>query len=153
MKIPVAALLLSSLTIAAPALSANDAGSRAVVLVARADSDVEALTPTEIRRVFLGMPVYQDGTRLVPLLQTGDRLLYEIFLQAVMYLSATNYETQLVRRVFQYGGTRPIALEDARQFRSRLLADRKHIAFMWEADAQQDPAVRVVQVLWRGETN
>ena len=123
-----------------------------VALVTRSDSNVQALAPTEIRRLFLGMPVYQNDRRLLPILKTDDRLLYEAFLQKAMYLSATNYETQLVRRVFQYGGTRPLATEDPAQFRQTLLSDTQHIGFMWEADALDDPAVRIVQLLWHRES-
>ncbi|MCL5669464.1 MAG: hypothetical protein M1392_05745 [Gammaproteobacteria bacterium] len=50
----------------------------------------------------------EDGVQLVPLLNTGDPMLYEVFLQKVIFLSARNYERQVLSRVFRMGGRRLI---------------------------------------------
>lgn len=132
---------------AAPASSTQ--ASRNVVLVADARSDIRPLTASEIRRLFLGVPVYQQGRRIIPVINDEDRLLYEIFLQKAIFLSAGNYEKQLVRRVFQHGGSRPLNPDDV-DIREVLRSDTQYVTFMWEREIARDPELRIVQQLWHG---
>lgn len=131
--------------------SAEDDGERQLVIVTQRESAIQPLTPGEVRQAFLGIPVFQDQRRVAPVLNTSSKLLYEVFLQKAIYLSADNYERQIVRRVFQYGGARPPAIQDQAELVALLAQDGQRVAFMWHADARRYPKLRVVQVLWRGE--
>lgn len=115
-----------------------------IVLVSAHQSPIKSLAPVEVRRLFLGFPVNQHGQRIQPLLNLSESLLYEVFLQKVIFMSASTYERQVLARTFQQGNAQPLEftaqepLNDA--LKSRLLS----VTFMWEKDAKNKPNLKIV---------
>ena len=121
-----------------------------LVLVAVDDPPPTALTPADVRRLFLGIPQARDGRRLVPLHNTSDPLLYEVFLQKVVHMSARNYERGVLEQVFRAGGQRPVRYDNEAALVAALRHQPGAITYMWADDARRLPGIRVVQELWPG---
>lgn len=146
----VRAALLLVLALAYAAAPAQGTTARSLVLVARADSTLSPLSPTEVRQLFLGIPVVKDGVRLQPLRNQSDPRLYEVFLQKAMFMSADHYERLLLGHVFRFGGSKPPALQDRAAVLQALKAGPARVSFAWEHELRGHAGVRPVQGLWRG---
>lgn len=142
-----AALLLLVFVHAAPA---QDTSARVLVLVVRADSPLAPLKPSEVRQLFLGIPVIKGGVRLEPLRNESDPWLYEIFLQKAMFMSADHYRRLLLGHVFRFGGQKPPALHDRTALLQAVQATPARVSFAWEDDLRGHTHVRPLQTLWRG---
>lgn len=142
-------LLLWVLVAASPVASAAE-DVRTLVAVASARSPLAGLKPAELRFAFLALPVRQGGARPRAVLNQSDPLLYEVFLQKVVFLSSQQYHRQVVSHVFQRGGTRPAVVDDERRLVELLHADPQRVSFMWAQDARRYQGLIVVRVLWQG---
>jgi len=139
-------LVLPLLGQAAAALSAD----RHMVLVAAEGFPVENLPLRELRKAYLGLPVEHESMAVEPLRNLSDPLLYDVFLQKVVFMSRRSYERELLSRVFRLGGTRPVELSAIEQVVAALHAHPGAVTFMWEDTASGLDNVRVVQTLWQG---
>lgn len=126
------------------------AEERALVIVAAEDSPIEAITPHEIRLSFLAVPVRVKGVLVKPVLNPGDPLLHEVFLQKAIYLSDQHYRRQLVSQVFRSGGARPAEARGTDQLVELLQRVPERISYMWQRDAQSRDDLKILQVLWQG---
>lgn len=120
-----------------------------MVTVTGAQSKTASLTQQEMRRLFLGETLIKDGEHLVPLLNTGDPLLYEVFLQNVIHLSARRYERQVLARVFRMSGRRPAAYDDTAKLLEALRSEPGRISYMWDDMAKSSPGVKTIGMLWQ----
>lgn len=121
-----------------------------LVLVSGADLGDIQLTPNQLRRTFLGIPVSINGKGIRALRNTSDPLLNEIFLQKVVYMSEQRYNRQLVSRTFRAGRMWPPNFERQDDLIQTLKSIPGSISVMWEKDAKKDPALHIIQVLWKG---
>lgn len=138
-------LLLAGIGYAAPDRD------RSLVLVAGAGSRVAPLTLAQTRRLYLGAPLEKEGQRITPVRNLTDTMLYQVFLQKVMYMSAGRYERLLVSRVFRGGGRRLATVSTHSQLVETLGSDPYAVSYMWEQAALADPNIRIVGRLWQGE--
>lgn len=121
-----------------------------VVLVTAANSNLPALSPMEVRRLFLGKPLVKDGVRIEGLRNSSDELLQEVFLQKVVFMSVRAYERQLLSNVFRAGGERPADYKESRQLLSALQEKSGALTYMWATVAQATPGVKIIGELWEG---
>ncbi len=148
-------ILMRSLLIClslAPVMAAYAGGVRSLVLVADARSDMPPLTLREVRKAYLGITVVRNGQRIQPLLNRTDEVLYEIFLQKVMFMSSQAYQRQLMKRFLHAKGR---ALRVYR-YRAKLFAAlaEEPLAvtyLMWRNEAARHPNLKVVSELWDGK--
>jgi hypothetical protein len=126
--------------------------SRALVLVSGRSSPLAPLSSAEVRRLYLGKPIEQRGISVTPLRNASDALLYEVFLQKILFMSAQSYERSILTQVYQSGGQRPPLHHDARGLRAALGQQPGGVTFMWRSDAQASPDVKILQVLWQEAT-
>ena len=131
---------------------AAEEGPRALVLVGSATGTLPTLSIAEVRRLYLGRAVEKNGTRLEPIRNVSDPLLYEVFLQKVLFMSAQNYERHILTQVYQSGGPRPSYFDDRQALVAALKNQPAGVTFMWRADALASPEVRIIQVLWLEKT-
>ena len=125
-------------------------GGRALVVVASAASPAETLSAAEVRLSYLAVPVELGGSPVRPVLNQSDELLFEVFLQKVMFLSSDHYRRQLVARVFQSGGARPPVVRELAEVVSMLKEDPRRISYMWQSDAAELVELKTIAVLWQG---
>jgi hypothetical protein len=113
---------------------------------------IESTTPTmaneDVRKLFLGVPTVSNGVRLIPLRNSSDPLLTEVFLQKVIFMSERNYERQLVSRVFRLGGTRPPKYTDIGELLDAVRQSPAAMTFMWSDQVAQTYGVKSCGVLW-----
>ncbi len=146
-----AALLILSLT--ASGSRSLAAEERRLVLVSALSSKITPLSQTDVRRLFLGLPIIQNSARLEPVHNASDPLLNEVFLQKIIFMSAQNYERQLMERVFRSGGHRPIRYTDAEKLIATLQDTPGALSYMWLNKAEKISGIRVVQELWQGQAD
>lgn len=115
-----------------------------LVLVSARQSPIQPLTQTEARRLFLGFPVNQHGRRIQPLINLSEPLLYEVFLQKVVFMSAPSYERRVLARTFQHGDARPLEFTAQEPLNAALKSQLSAITFMWEENIRSKPDFKVV---------
>lgn len=122
--------------------------ARRMVLVTGATSYVPALTPAEVRKLFLGIVVVKDGLRIEPLINLTDPRLHQMFLQKIVFMSSYNYEHHLVTHSRQVGDPLPQEYTDPWQLISALRSRPGSVSYMWAKDAQPRMGLKIVQELW-----
>jgi len=132
-------------------LPADEPNEFTLVLVSAADLGDGQLTPNQLRRVFLGIPVSINGDDIRALRNTSDPLLIEVFLQKVVYMSKRRYKRQLVSQTFRTGQMRPPNFNKHDDLVQALESIPDSVTVMWKRDAEKDPALHVIQVLWKGQ--
>ena len=123
---------------------------RHLVLVANLRSTVAPLSSLEIHKLFLGVPMMNGDQRITPLRNETDSLLYEVFLQKIVYMSGPNYERQLLSQVYRLGGQRPPSFDDLPALIKALEINPQAVTYMWITTVQNIADIRVVQELWQG---
>ena len=108
------------------------------------------LSQREIRRVFLGQAVDKADYHITALINDSDPLLYQVFLQKVVYMSANAYERHLLSTVFRMGGTRPPTHMNVPSLVGALKEQTGTISYMWEQTARTTPGVTIIGELWTG---
>ncbi|MGH8603331.1 MAG: hypothetical protein ACREXR_11335 [Gammaproteobacteria bacterium] len=129
------------------------ADERTVVLAASATSDIPPLTVPEIRKLFLGVPLDKHGKRIIPLLNNSNRLLYEVFLQNVAFMSAPAYEQQVLSIVFRLGGKRPDRYLDPNALLDALRKNPEAVTYLWDDQVREDQDIKLVSKLWTGSVD
>lgn len=138
---------------AALASAALGQAERRLVLVTGAQSPVAPITLRELRRIYLGAALQQDGVRLHALRNRTDPLLHEVFLQKVLFMSARSYERRLLSLALQRGTPRPPQHETETRLLAALRDTPGAVTYMWASAARRVPEVQIVQTLWVGSTD
>lgn len=132
-----------------PGTLARAAEIRELVLVSSNTTDIKPQSLAAVRRTFLGI---QNSNTLngKPIVNQSDPLLYQVFLQKVVYMSARHYERRLISNLFRSGDRRPPEIKDEQQLVVHLRQHRGTVSYMWANKARSSDGIKVVQVLWRG---
>jgi len=143
-------LMLSAVLIANTfALPLPAAEGRKLVLVAGGQSDAAALSPEEVRKLYLGVVVTRDGKTFLPLCNHTDKMAYEVFMQKIMYMSGPAYERALMTRLVRTTSSiRPPEYAAEKELLQALAATPNAVTYMW-ADKAEAAGLRVVAELWR----
>lgn len=143
--------LLSALLLLACCAAAQAETRQLVMVTATPELATAPLTTREIRKIYLGHAITKNGRRIVPLINRSDPLAYQVFLQKVLLMSGPSYERLLLARVFRGGGSRPARFDSPVQLTETLVAQPNTISYMWAVDTQNDPRLRTIIELWRGQ--
>jgi hypothetical protein len=122
----------------------------AVVLVTGKDSSIGTVSSLDIRKAYLGISVTLDGQTVRPVRRRDDEHLDEIFLQSVMAMSHRSYERRLLSLLLKFGTPRPEEVDDRAALLGVFAREPSSITYMWKSDAEADPQVRIIRVLWQG---
>jgi hypothetical protein len=142
-KFTATAVLLTLLAAALPAF-----GEEQLVLIVSAASKVEQLDSLELRKLFLGLTVTYDGSRLRPVLNETDARVKEIFLQNIISMSDITYDRRLLRLALIQGQTQPAVYKDIGQLIGAVAADPSAVSYAWAKDVAHDARIRILRVLW-----
>jgi hypothetical protein len=129
---------------------ADDTHQRQLVLVAAAHSPLAELSNNDVRRIYLGLSDAKSTQRPVPIGNRSDRLLYEVFLQKIVFMSARNYERQILSHVYQTGNQRLEMYENQDDIVQQLKNNPTAISYMWESEAKTKSGLRILQTIWEG---
>jgi len=138
------ALIWLALCGAAPAEEPNS-----LILVTDKASGITSLTSSEIRRLFLGLPVRKNDRPLVPLINQSDPLLYQVFLQKVVFMSSQTYERHLLESVIQLGGQRPKIHNQQDALITDLHQHPGTVSFIWNYKLRIYPSLIAIGETWR----
>lgn len=132
---------------------ADTENQRSLLVVTSIDSSLTSISPKEVRKLFLGVPVSIEGIRLQPLRNITDREIQEVFLQKVMFMSERNYERRLLSFVFRHGGERPETFPTLPELVHALRKSSDTISYMWSDELANYKDLKSVGVLWNGQIN
>lgn len=124
------------------------ADSRQLVLVASTQSPAQTLTSIETRMLFLGYNVSRDGHSLRPVRNVSNPLLNDVFLQHVVAMSQASFDRRTLVATLQKGRAPPVEIATAPGVLRRLATDPLAVSYMWMADVQGHPELKVLRVLW-----
>jgi hypothetical protein len=140
--------LILTLAIALCLLGQAWPASQSVVLVVRTDSSIVDLDSVTVRKLFLGVPVLNNGSLVHPLRNRSDPQLDEIFLQQIVAMSQLSYDRQILTGVNRQGWLPPAEVRSSERLLELVNADPNAVTFMWLRDIAHNPKVRVIRVLW-----
>jgi hypothetical protein len=139
-----ATALLVLLLGAAPRASA----AAELVLIVSARSGIEQLDSPLVRKLFLGLTVTQNGSRLRPLLNEADAQIKELFLQNIVSMSDSTYDRYVLRLSLLQGRTQPMVYKSEHELIDAVAADPTAVGYAWANDVAHDARVRVLRVVW-----
>jgi len=142
-KFAATAVLLTLLAAAMPAFAEEQ-----LVLVVSTHSKVEQLDSLELRKLFLGLTVIHNDSRLRPVLNETDARVKEIFLQNIVSMSDITYDRRLLRLSLIQGQTQPAVYKDIAQLKGAVAADPSAVSYAWAKDVEHDARIRILRVLW-----
>lgn len=123
---------------------------RTLVLVSSVNANIRSLSYKEVRRLYLGAPVLNEGQPIKPLRNLQEPFLEEVFLQKVIFLSARGYDNHLLSRVFRMGGLRPEAFENKTSLFTALHEYSHAVTYMWEDEVEKNNELKKIGALWTG---
>jgi len=144
-------LIVALLAWAIPDAYGEGSGTGKMLLVTSTETGIGRVSNEDLRKAFLAIPVSVDGKRLRPLLNESEKLLAEVFLQKIIFMSRDRYERQLVARVFRQGGKRPSAFRDFDDLVAELHASPNSITYMWSDQFEAAEGLKELGTLWQGE--
>jgi hypothetical protein len=66
-----------------------------------------------------------------------------------MAMSRRSYERRLLSLLLKFGTPRPVEARNRDALLKQLAENPSMIAYMWKSDAEADPDVRIIRVLWQ----
>jgi hypothetical protein len=142
-RIAATAVLLMLLVAGTPALADEQ-----LVLIVSADSKIAQLDSVEVRKLFLGLTVTQNGNRLRPVLNETDARVKEVFLQNIVSMSDITYDRSLLRLTLIQAQRQPTAYKDIARLLKAVAADPSAVSYAWSKDVAHEPRIRILRVLW-----
>lgn len=124
------------------------ADGRRLVLVSRLDSNIAPLTAPEVRRLYLGVPLFVNGKPVQPLRNTSDPVIEEAFLQKVLFMSRESYERALLSKVLHSGGTRPTTYTSENPLLQTIENNPNAVTYIW-FDAISGKSLKILAELWQ----
>jgi hypothetical protein len=129
--------------------AATSRADLAVVLVTEKDSAIETISSLDIRKIYLGISVTNDGNVIRALRRRDDERLNQIFLQSVIAMSQRSYERRLLSLALKFGTPRPTEVDSHDELLDLLVRYPSSIAYMWKSEAESDSSVKIIRVLWQ----
>ncbi len=102
-----------------------------------------------MRKIYFGISVSVDGHTIRALRRRDDERLNQIFLQSVIAMSQRSYERRLLSLALRFGTPRPVEIKSRDELLRLLAENPSTIAYMWKSNAEADPRVKIIRVLWQ----
>lgn len=93
------------------------------------------------------------GQLLKPLRNATDKLMTEVFLQKIIFMSERSYERELLSRVYRLGGERPEIYSENTELIKELRDRPGALTYMWSNDVIDNPGIKSLGVIWAGSIN
>ncbi|VAW60014.1 hypothetical protein MNBD_GAMMA08-2971 [hydrothermal vent metagenome] len=142
------AILLIIINLMIAPVYAHNSSHPTLVLVSSTHSSIEQLKPSLVRKIFLNFHTSFNNQHLTPLINSSNELLYEIFLQKVVYMSERNYDRYLIAKTFRSGIPRPEKFSNTKKLITALQSISGSVSVMWKKNAIDEKNIRIIQVLW-----
>ncbi|MHB1676906.1 MAG: hypothetical protein ACYCSS_05125 [Sulfuriferula sp.] len=122
-----------------------------LVLVAAKDSSIPQISPEEVRRLYLGIPVDSGGHLIKPLINATDSLVQEIFMQQVLFMSTEAYQRQNLSRTYRTGAIAAPVYTDMAALVAALKVNPNAVTYMLRVTALAQPDLKIIGDLWHGQ--
>lgn len=132
---------------------ASDNGARSLHFVCSVDSSLASLSHADARKLFMGTPMFSNSTRILPVLNTSDPLVTEVFLQKIIFMSKRDYERQLVSRVYRLGGVRPSEISVLADLILALQTNAGAVSYMWSDQISSHDGIKSLGMIWSNSTD
>ncbi len=119
-----------------------------LLLITKSDYKPLPFSKTELRRLFLGVPVYRNGKSLQPLINKSEDLCYQVFLQSTLGMSQKRYERSLVSDIYRQGISSPTIYHDLDELLEDLNKKNMAISFYYDHGVPVDKEFNIVQEIW-----
>lgn len=119
-----------------------------LVLVASASSSIASLSTANVRRLYLGVTISENGHAIIPLRNSADATTQELFLQHVLFMSSDAYERQIVGRRYRAGGNDVQEYTNLSDLVAALASNPWAVTYMTEESAIGMRSIRVLTKLW-----
>jgi hypothetical protein len=123
--------------------SMGHAEEQRIVIVASLESSSKDISVKEVRRAYLGATIVLDGVEIKPLLNQTDKLVEEIFLQKILFMSSEAYDRQRLARAFR-GGSSLKVYKNLNDLLAALRDDKATITFMLYETAINTSGIRII---------
>ena len=134
-------------------ISTAQTTQRSLLLVCSDNGKLESLSHADVRKLFLGVRIFNDQVRLKPMLNSTDSLIMEVFLQQVVFMSKRQYERQALSRVFRLGDQRPPVYDNIDVLVEDLLNTPGSVSYMWSEQFENQTGLKSLGVLWTDSKN
>lgn len=124
------------------------ASDHKAVLVCSNNSNLNSLSMTDIRRIYLGLPPISNNTSINPVLNLSNKDVYEDFLKNIMHMTEDSYRRKMIKRVFRRGTTQIIEVNSIKELVTHLENNPTDISFLSEKTAEETNGIKVIQRLW-----
>ncbi len=124
------------------------AGDLRLLLITKSGYKPLPFSKIELRRLFLGVPVYRDGKALQPLINKSEDLCYQVFLQSTLGMSEKRYERSLVSDIYRQGVKSPNIYHDFNKLLEDLNKKNMAISFYYDHGVSTDKKFNIVQEIW-----
>lgn len=121
-----------------------DNGRLGLVMVTSVASSIGTLNRHQIRKVYLGSPSDAINHPIQALINRSDSLLYEMFLQKLLFMSTKAYERHVRHLQPALGTVLPRDYRSESRLVDYLKSHPDSIAFMTARTASQLPGLRVI---------
>lgn len=121
-----------------------DYGRLALVMVTNVSSSIDRLNRHQIRKIYLGSPSDSTTPPVQALINRSDSLLYEIFLQRVLFMSTKAYERHVRNLKPALGAVSPRDYRSESRLVEYLKSHPGSVAFMTAQTAAQLPGLKVI---------
>ncbi len=121
------------------------ANEQTLVMIMDKESQVQNLNLQELRYLFLNRVVKKNNVRLLPILNSKDTVLHEVFLQKVVFMSDRHYQYYLLKSAFRAGGVRIRGLHEIKAWP---IGDHA-VTYAWLRNVDTNK-YKVVTEVWRG---
>jgi len=123
------------------------------MLLAKTGDKIMPLNRGELRRLFLGMPVYRKGKQLKPLINKHDGRCYQIFLQSVLGMSQKTYERTVSSNGQRQGYHAPVIYSDLNKLVTEMNNNSQAISIIYEHSELRNMPFTIVQEIWTSDVN
>lgn len=146
-----ASLFLFILILLTMPFKSSMAGERELVIITSSKNNFTPIARDDLRRLFLGIKPKHTDVKITPINNKSENIMYEVFLQKVIRMSAVAYERHLLSKVFTHGTQRIKTADEHTKLLKELEYNENAISFVWANDLEGNPNVRVVQSIWKGQ--
>jgi len=119
-----------------------------MVLVAGSTSPLQDIDSIELRKIYLGFTVLRDGHIVKGLRNTGDEDINRVFLQTVVAMSQKAYTRRQLFLTLRKGIPNLAEYEKDEDLLKALSSNPYSISYMWAQDAELQPGIKILRVLW-----
>lgn len=121
-----------------------------MVLVAAQNSPIDTLSLFEVRKIYLGIDVMRDDRRVVGIRNLASPRLNDIFLQNVVGLTESRYETRLLSNLLRFGSVRPREVSRLGELRDMLRLNPMSVSYVLIEDDEDLNGLKLIRMLWEG---